>query len=102
MRLHIEYEQQAEYPLLRTEMGKLDWPPGMPGGAVAELGGEEDGRIEGLAGCVEETVDGRVVGGFGGCGAGGAHGAEFGDVAGDGVDGRHVAFHDCTGGLGDG
>jgi predicted helicase len=25
MKLHIEYEQQAEYPLLRTETGKLDW-----------------------------------------------------------------------------
>jgi len=25
MKLHIEYEQQAEYPLQRTETGKLDW-----------------------------------------------------------------------------
>lgn len=25
MRLHIEYEQQPEYPLERTETGKLDW-----------------------------------------------------------------------------
>jgi predicted helicase len=25
MKLHIEYEQQAEYPLVRTETGKLDW-----------------------------------------------------------------------------
>ncbi|MGA9671705.1 MAG: type ISP restriction/modification enzyme [Terracidiphilus sp.] len=25
MKLHIEYEQQAEYPLERTETGKLDW-----------------------------------------------------------------------------
>jgi predicted helicase len=25
MKLHIEYELQAEYPLVRTETGKLDW-----------------------------------------------------------------------------
>ena len=25
MKLHIEYEQQVEYPLLRAETGKLDW-----------------------------------------------------------------------------
>lgn len=25
MRLHVEYEQQAEYPLERKETGKLDW-----------------------------------------------------------------------------
>jgi predicted helicase len=25
MKLHIEYEQQPEYPLERTETGKLDW-----------------------------------------------------------------------------
>jgi predicted helicase len=25
MKRHIEYEQQAEYPLKRTETGKLDW-----------------------------------------------------------------------------
>jgi len=25
MKLHLEYEQQAEYPLLHTETGKLDW-----------------------------------------------------------------------------
>ena len=25
MKLHIEYEQQAEYPLGRTETGRLDW-----------------------------------------------------------------------------
>jgi predicted helicase len=25
MKLHIEYEKQAEYPLVRTETGKLDW-----------------------------------------------------------------------------
>jgi predicted helicase len=25
MKLHIEYEEQAEYPLERTETGKLDW-----------------------------------------------------------------------------
>jgi predicted helicase len=25
MKLHIEYEKQAEYPLVRTETGKLNW-----------------------------------------------------------------------------
>jgi predicted helicase len=25
LKLHIEYEHQAEYPLQRTEAGKLDW-----------------------------------------------------------------------------
>ena len=25
MKLHIDYEKQAEYPLERTETGKLNW-----------------------------------------------------------------------------
>lgn len=46
---------------------------------------------------VEEAVDGRVEGRFGGGGACGPDGPNIGDVIGDGVCGRHVAFNDCMG-----
>ena len=68
---------------------------GDAGSGVAELGGEQDGGLEGLADGVEETVERGVEGGLGSCRAGEADGAEIGDVLDDGVFGWHVVFNDC-------
>lgn len=55
------------------------------------MGGKEDGRLQGFANGIEEAVQRRVKGGFGGCRSGGADGAKVRDVLEDGVIGRHVA-----------
>ena len=64
--------------------------------AIAQLGREQDCRLEGLAYNIEEAVEGRIEGGLGGCGARGADGAKIGNVLDDRVFSRHAAFNDCT------
>ena len=59
---------------------------------VAELGGEEDARLQSLTDGVEEAVKRRVKGSLGRCRAGGADGAKVGDILVGGVGGRHAGF----------
>jgi len=69
---------------------------GEAGSAVAELGRKKDRGLEGFANGIEEAVEGRVEGGFGGCRSRGADGAKVREVLEDGVIGRHVAFNGRT------